>query len=555
MDANEHKRLHQRLARLKNERSSWDSHWKELSDLILPRSGRFFADDRDRGEKRHNNIYDSTATRAVRVLAAGMMSGMTSPARPWFKLGTVDQGLQKFGPVKLWLDDVTRIMLAIFQRSNTYRTLHSMYEELAVFGTSASLIASDYENVIHHFPLTIGSYCIATNYKGEVTTVYREFQKTVYEIIEEFGIDQVSATVKGLYDRGSYDEWVTIIHAIEPRAVRDPSKLDDKSMAWRSIFFEVGAPPDKYLRESGFKRFPVLCPRWSVSGEDIYGSCPGMEALGDIRQLQAQQIAKGKIIALQADPPIQLPTSAKHGSINLLPGGISFIDSPGQGPTARNVIDSRADLNHLVLDIQETQRRVESMFYVDVFLMISGQVINNMTATEVAERHEEKLLLLGPVLERLQNELLNPLIEITFDKIMEAGIAPPIPQELRGTGLNIELVSMISQAQRAVGSNSIFRLLSVVEGAARIDNGVVDKINFDRLIDVYAEDSGIPPALIESDENVQLKRQQRAQAQQAANQAAITNQGADTVQKLAAAKTVEPNALSNIIGSLSGGRQ
>src|SRR5689334_5634528 len=201
-----------RWSALKSERASWMAHWQELSNYLMPRQGRFFVQDRNQGGKRQNNIYDSTGTRAARTLAAGLMGGATSPARPWFRLTLQDKDLAENHSVKVWLDQVTEMILMVFQKSNTYRALHSLYGEMGVFGTGASLISPNFRDVLRHTPLTTGEYCIAQNWDGEVCTLYREFQKTVGEIVKEFGRDNCSIAVKNLYDVGSLDQWVTIIH-------------------------------------------------------------------------------------------------------------------------------------------------------------------------------------------------------------------------------------------------------------------------------------------------------------------------------------------------------
>ena len=542
-----------RWGQLKTERATWWAHWKELSDNLLPRSGRFFVQDRNRGQRRHNAIYDSTGTRALRVLAAGMMSGMTSPARPWFRLATSDPELMNAPNVKLWLDDVTRIMHTVFQRSNTYRSLHAMYEELGAFGTGAALVMPDHKNVIHHYPLTMGEYAVATNWRGEVDTLYREFQKTVRELVTEFGIENCSNTVKNMFDRGTLDAWVTVIHCIEPRSDRDPAKVDDLNMAWKSVYFELGSDHNKVLRESGFKRFPAVVPRWATSGGDVYGNSPGMEALGDIKQLQHEQLAKAKGINFKIDPPLQVPTSLKNRDIDRLPGGITYVDSANPSAAIKTAYDVNLDLSHLLADIQDVRGRINGCFYADLFLMLANQSDARMTATEVAERHEEKLLMLGPVLERLQNELLDPLIEMTFDQIMEAGIAPPPPEELQGSPINVELVSMLAQAQRAVGTNSIDRFIGNLGAVAQFKPEVLDKLDADKWADIYADSLGLPAQIMVADDQVQALRQQRAQAQQAAQQAALMNQQADTANKLAAAKTGgEPNALTDVTRAFSG---
>jgi hypothetical protein len=541
-----------RWGQLKTERATWWAHWKEISDYLLPRSGRFFIQDRNRGNRRHNNIYDSTGTRALRVLAAGMMSGMTSPARPWFRLATADADLMKYDPVKLWLNDVSELMHAIFQRSNTYRALHSMYEELGAFGTAASIVVPDFKNIIHHYPLTTGEYCIATDWKGDVTTLYREFQKTVHEVVAEFGIDKVSNAVKNLYDRGSLDAWVTIIHCIEPRTDRDPTKSDNLNMAWKSVYFEVGASEGEVLREAGFNRFPALAPRWAVSGGDIYGNSPGMEALGDIKQLQHEQLRKAQGIDYKTKPPLQVPTSMKNRDVETLPGGVSYVDMAGPNGGIKTAFEVNLDLSHLLADIQDVRQRIQGSFYADMFLMLANQSDARMTATEVAERHEEKLLMLGPVLERLQNELLDPLIEMTFDQILKAGIVPPPPQELQGHDINVELVSMLAQAQRAIGTNSIDRFVGNLGAVAQFKPEVLDKFDADKWVDVYSDSLGLDPHIIVPSDQVEAVRQQRAQAQQQAQQSALMNQGADTAQKLAAAGGSNPGAPTDITRAFSG---
>ena len=537
---------------LKTERASWFTHWQEISNRLLPRAGRFFVQDRNKGNKRHNQIYDSTATQALSVLAAGMMSGMTSPARPWFRLTTGDDDLDAYPPVKVWLDQVSRLMLKIFQSSNTYRALHTMYEELGAFGTGVSIMSDDFRSVIHHHPLTAGEYALTTDWRGDVTTLYREFQKTVAQIVKEFGYKACSPTVQNLYDRGNLEAWITLIHAIEPRADRDPSKSDPLNMPWRSVYFEIGGNQQHCLRESGFKRFPVLAPRWVVRGGDIYGESPAMTALGDINQLQHEQLRKAQGIDYQTKPPLQAPTSMKNRDVEMLPGGITYVDSANPHGGIRSAFEAQINLNYLLEDIRDVRDRIRGCFFADLFLMLANQADTRMTATEVAERHEEKLLMLGPVLERLQNELLDPLIENTFDAIIDAGIAPPPPEELQGRPLNVDLIGMLAQAQRAVGTNSIDRFVGNIGAVAQFKPEVLDRFNADRWVELYSDSLGLDPQIVVPADQAQAIREQRAQAQAQAQQAALAEQQASTAAKLASAKTDQPNALTDATRAFQG---
>jgi hypothetical protein len=521
-----------RWGHLRSERATWWSHWQEITTYLLPRNGRYFQQDRNKGHRRHNSIYDNTGTRALRTLGAGMMAGATSPARPWFRLGTADPELNSYGPVKLWLADVTQRMQLVFQKSNTYRTLHGIYEELGAFGTAGSIILPDSQNAIHHYPVTIGEYAIATDYQGRVNTLYREFQKTVGEVVREFGYNKCSTSVKNLYDRGTLDSWITLVHAIEPRDDRDRDykKKDNMNMPFKSCYFETGSDGDQVLRESGFKEFPAVVPRWGVAGGDIYGNSPGMESLGDIKQLQHEQLRKAQGIDYQTKPPLQVPSYMKNRDVDSLPGGVTFIDgAQGKIETAFNV---NLNLNHLLADIQDVRGRINASFYADLFLMLANATDTRMTATEVAERHEEKLLMLGPVLERLHNELLDPLIDITFDRMVEAGLVPPAPEELQGMELSVEFVSMLAQAQRAIGTNSVDRYVNSMGMVAQMKPDVLDKFDSDAWADGYADMLGVDPSLIVAGPQVAKIRQARAQAQQAAAQQEAQNQAAENMSKL-----------------------
>jgi len=276
-----------------------------------------------------------------------------------------------------------------------------------------------------------------------------------------------------------------------------------------------------------------------------------MEALGDVKQLQHEQIRKAQGIDVLTNPPLQVPTSFKNRELNRQPGGISFVDAaPGGG--IRSAYEVRIDLRHLLDDILDVRERVRASFFADLFLMLANSMNPQMTATEVAERHEEKMLILGPVLERMHNEILDPLIELTFAKMVRSGLVSRAPDELQGRELNVEFVSMLAQAQRAIATNSVDRFVMNLGTVAQFKPDVLDKFNADHWADAYADMLGIDPQLLVPGEQVALIRQQRAQQAQQAQQSAMLNQGADTAQKLAAAKTAEPNALTDATRAFSG---
>lgn len=544
--------FNRRLASLKTERASFIEHWRDLSDYILPRQSRFVVTDRNRGDRRNSKIVDNTATLAVRTLASGMMSGITSPARPWFQLRTPDPALNEFTPVKLWLELVKSRMQEVFLRSNLYTTLPITYGDLGVFGTNAFAVLEDSEDVIRCYPYPIGSYMIGTSYRGNVDTCYREFQMTVTQIVGQFGIEQVSESVKNLYERGNKDAWIDVIHVVEPNDEYDERRPSSKYKRFRSVYYEPGQNRDQLLRESGFDDFPLMAPRWSLTGEDIYGHSPAMDALGDIKALQLEQKRKAQAIDKLVNPPMTAPSSLRNQRASLLPGDVTYVDiSQGQqGFAPAYQINPR--IQELMMDIQENQGRIRRAFFEDLFLMIANDTRSNITAREIQERHEEKLLMLGPVLERLNDELLDPLIDRTFNIMMKVGMIPKPPPELQGMDLSVEYISVMAQAMKMVGISSIERTMQFAGQIAQANPQVLDKIDFDQALDEYSTMLGVPPSIIRDDETVAKTRAQRAQQQNMMMAAQTAQQGAQTAKTLSETQVTDENALTNMINNLRG---
>lgn len=548
-----------RYSRLDADRSSWITHWSDVGRHILPRVARFFSTDRNRGgRERYGSILDNTATRAARVLSAGLMAGMTSPARPWFRLTTQDPALRDIHSVQVWLDMVKDRMQAVFGRSNVYRSLQQTYDELGVFGTSAMLVLSDRETVIRIYPLTVGEYCLQQDYQGRIVSVYREYERTVGEVVKEFGYDNCSNRVQQQFDRREHESTVKILHVIEPRADQErfPNSKRADHMPWASIHMELDGETDTILRESGFRRMRVLAPRWQVHGGDVYGVSPGMEALGDIRQLQQEQLRKSQAIDYKVRPPLQVPQSVKDRERDSLPGGVSLYEPGGTLPFdqttphggIRSAFQVDLQLDHLLVDIQDVRMRIKQSFFEDLFLMLSHADNGRMTATEVLERQEEKLLMIGPVVERMTNELLEPLIDITFQEMLEVGALPPPPEELLGHELSVEFVSILAQAQRAVGVTSVQRFVSDALSVSEARPDVLDNINFDEWLRRTAHMRGVEASMLVDEASVLELRQARARAQAAQEQTVMAREQASTVKDLAQSPVNEGNALAELFG-------
>jgi hypothetical protein len=206
-------------------------------------------------------------------------------------------------------------------------------------------------------------------------------------------------------------------------------------------------------------------------------------------------------------------------------------------------------MQHLLEDIADVRQRIRGAYYADLFMMLANDTRSGVTATEIAERHEEKLLMLGPVLERLHNELLSPMIDLAFDHAAESGILPPPPPELQGMDLNIEFVSTLAQAQRAVSAQGLDRLLGTIGSIAGLFPEAARKVNVMKLVDEYADLYGVNPEVIVPTDEAQAAADQQAKAAQAAQMAAAAPGLAGAVKTMG---DVNPEGLNDVMNRFSG---
>lgn len=559
-------------AQLDQEFSTFRSHYQDLSDFILPRRARFTVTDVNKGDRRNQKIIDATGSFAAGTLRAGLMANVTSPARPWFKLTSPNPVLQENDAVKQWLDDTTREMVRIFLKSNLYNVLPITYGDLGTFSTGCMFIDEDAEDTFRCYSFPVGSYRIANDEKGRVRVFMRDFRMTVRQLIGKFGYDpgeegqeakikwdRFSSAVKSAYDQRALEQWVDVRHFVIPNSDFDPNKLESKYKQFSSIYYErgcgslkpdnymTGPDSDKYLEQKGYDYFPVLAPRWEVTGEDAYGTNgPGMGALGDIKALQLMHKRMSQGVEKQINPPMVASPSLKNQRSSIVAGDITYVDTTGDRAGFRPAIDVRPDLSGMNLIIQNTQLNIRRFFYEDLFLMLSNSDRRQITAREIDVRQEEKLLALGPVLEQLNQDMLDPLIDIGFALALKQGRIPEPPPELQGSDLKVEYISVMAQAQKLVSLNAVERFFGGAERIINANPDSRDKLDFDQMIDEYGDILSVRSRIIRSDEEVEKIRKTRQERM--AQQAQIENAERMSVaaKNLAAAPMDGDNALTQL---------
>lgn len=520
-------KYHRRLQDLQNERTEFESHWLDLDHNLAPKRVRLDGTDNNDGRKGYKAILDSTVLRARRVFTAGMLSGTTSPVRPWYKLSPPDPDMRKNIGVKRYLDELERRQLLILAGSNFYQIIQHAYDRLGTFGTQSFSMVEHPETLIWFMNQPLGEFYLSRNQYGQIDTHYRETIKTVRQIAQQFGLQNASQFVRSSYNSGQYEEEVEVVHVIEPNSDRIAGRIDNQNMAYRSVWFEQQQNEHEFLFKGGFNEFPAMPARWYAETTDTYGvDCPGMAALSNCRQLYHEQKMKAVYIDKSINPPLQAPAKIKqHGRVSMVPGSITWHDDLTGAGAVRPLYQPTGNLSDLALDINDVRSQVNQSYFVDLFLMISQQD-DVRTATEIAARQEEKLLMLGPPLHQIQNEILRPVIDRLFNIMERQGLNPEPPPELDGVPLEPVYTGILAQAQQMVGVGSLDRFVNTITATAQLDPSVLDTVDTDALANTYAEILDVPPEIMRDEEAIARIRQQRQQALQAQQNAELAAQGA-----------------------------
>ena len=500
------KKLQKRFDRLKSNRQNWESHWQEVADYMQPRKADV-TKTRSKGDKRTELVFDSSPMQAVELLAASLHGMLTNPATPWFSLKFKGLDLEGDDDAKAWLEQATEIMYTAFNRSNFQQEIFELYHDLITFGTAAMFVEEDEEDVLKFSTRHINEMYISENDKGRIDTIFRKFKLTARAAIQKFGAD-VSTNIVTTSRKDPYEE-VDIIHAVYPRSDFDPRKQDKENMPFESVYFEAGTGDE--LSVSGFREFPFVVPRYLKASHEIYGRSPAMTALPDVKMLNEMSKTTIKSAQKQVDPPLLVPDDGFILPVRTVPGGLNFYRAGTRDRIETLNIGANTPLG---LNMEEQRRdSIRNAFYVNQLMMQNGP---QMTATEVIQRNEEKMRLLGPVLGRLQSELLKPLIDRAFSLILRKNLFPQAPEFLAGQDVEIEYVSPLAKAQKSTELQSIMRGIEILGSLANVAP-VFDHVNMDKLVKHLMDVVGVPQKVLKSESEVQADRQ-AAQEQQAQQQ-------------------------------------
>lgn len=516
------KNLVSRFEYLEGYRDYWNTHYQELADYMLPRKADIVKK-RSRGEKRMELIYDGTALQAVDLLSASLHGMLTSGASPWFHLTLKNNAIAQDDEVREWLEDTSSRMMRALNQSNFETEIHEMYVDLVVFGTGCMFIEMDNER-LRFSTRHISEFFIQEDQYGMVDTVFRKYKLAAHQAVSRFGIDNVGDFIKRTFEK-KQDEEVEILHAVYPRGDRDTRKRDNKNMPFASQY--ICMQTKMAISESGFEEMPYVVPRFLKATGETMGRSPAMVALPDVKMLNLMSKTIIQAAQKQIDPPLLVPDDGFLLPIRTQPGGLNFYRS-GTRDTI-TPLNTGASIG-IGLNMEDQRRQaIRSAFFVDQLLIGGGP---NMTATEVVQRQEERMRVIGPVLGRLMNEMLRPMIDRTFNMMLRNDMLAIPPEILQGRDLDIEYVSPLARAQKSSSLNNTMKALEILLPLAE-GLPVADHIDPDGLVRHITDALGVPKVTMRSEREIaeireqrqqqQMQQQEQQQAQQTVN---IANQAA-----------------------------
>lgn len=539
------------FAALKQERHSWEPFWTDAKANFAPERGRFLGSSSSSEVNRGSTVLDDkringTPSMALSILASGMQSGLTSKARQWFLLTHPDPEVSRYRPVREWFDKVQEILEGVFRRSNVYSALLHTYFEMAGFGTGALMVTSHPDRVIQCRPFTTGTYFLSTDQWNEVDTFFFLEYMTAHQMEREYGKESLPARVEEALNSGHPEKRFGVVNGVFRHPEQYGLPVKEQKPVCSVHFMESGSDYDEpFLRVSHYRSWPVMTPRWDVIDTDVYGVPPTRNIMGDAKMLQRMESDVLKGIAKGVTPPMRIPPELERRGLNLQPGGLNVVSNMNEHAVAPLMV-VQSNVQQLQMKIEGVVQTIRDGLYNSLFLALLTQDNPQMTAREVAERHEEKLLMLGPVLERIHFELLDPLITRTFQICVEAGMIPPPPDGIDLGATEIEYVSILSQAQKAVGVNRIEQSVAFLGSMVAVFPELRHALDPFKAYKEYNNMIGVRAGIFATDEEYKKAVAAEKQQQQIAEGAAVAEPLANS------AKLMSDTDLTNVRQLLAG---
>lgn len=514
----EDKKLINILKTLESERKEHENRWKDALEYILPQRTKFVDEYID--DKR----FDTTATHNVHKLADGLFGSNCPQAINWFKFRFLQADLNDDDEAMTWLQLAQERCYDAINRSNYYDILPTFLRSGIALETAAMSVIEDVvAGKIICNVLPMDEIYVQVDANNEIYRIFRKFILNAEQAVIEYGKKALVSRVVDSAEKHQKTE-ITVVHIIEKRKDIDPTKADAMNMPWRSVTIDF--TNDTAIKESGFRKKPVIVWRFEVRGNCPYGYGATTDALPDIYTVN--RFMSDMLDASQAalKPPIFVPEETDY---SLDPGSVNYYQDAGrQVYTVKPFIDSPVTLEVL----QDLRESIKAAYKADYFMPLMQLADKKMTAREVFERKSERITATGSVQGRLTSEVITPFLERVFQIELDAERIPPPPQGLEAAQIKIDYLSPLAQEQREVANaQGILASLDTIMPIMQLYPETTAKLKPEVLLDALLDNTGMPQKAIVNDKDYQAIQQSKAQQQQAMMNLQIQQVQADIAAK------------------------
>ena len=540
------KHFDNRLEVLKQNRNMFESDWKDIRDYLAPDCGCFVAPATNKTQKKdpfYKQNINTLPAFYMKNLAAAMISNLTPSRLRWFKLRVDEETREE----SIWLEQVTQRLYSVFNGASLYEHLYNSFYEAANFGPSVIGMQYDTRIVLDFIPTTIGEFYLAEGGNGIIDTCYRRLAMSAIQLYNTFG-DAIPEKIKRELEKDNTETMYNIIHAVEPNPRYLPKWGNVINKPFISVYYVEDITDSDFLEYKGINYFPYLIARWDKTGGAVYGNGIGRIILGDVKSLQAYERDLAKASKKKISPPLKGSIDMKNAMKDVSADSIVYTNDPnGLTPLYNINYETREALEN----INRIAQRLYSQTYNDLFYALLNRD-KTMSATEASAVQQEKLTMLGSVVERLQTEFLKPLIEGAFLICLENGLLPDMPRSLAGKELNIRYQSLLSLAQELGDLTTVERFLQFIASAGSINPDAFRKPEMLNIVDYYADRLGLDLTLMKTTGQVQkeVQREQALQyeAMQQQQQIQAMQAGASAAKDYAQAGTIAGGAVEEMLG-------
>ena len=514
MQMSEAQKLCKQNKQVQGERSNFESYWQTLHDYFYIEAENITKQYYPGSELDFAWLYDTFSLNAADVLAAGLTNYLTPPTSKWFALRTKDPRRMESKPVVNYLQDVQAEIYHSLNRSNFYNQITPGYKSSGVFGTMVLLEEEDLEDGVRFYDLPIKQVGLVNDAKGRIYEYFLDFQYSTVEAVTRFGLENVGKKIRELFEKGERGvdkKWKFFLY-LGPRHVRDETKEDNLNMPIKALW--VNVDEELIVKESGYLSMPAFTHRFYTRTSTPYGFSPAMKTLADVRWLNVMKKTMLRGAMKMSDPPMALPQNSFLLPLNLNPRALNYYKKSAFAKDDVFPIGNYANVQ-INKEMTEDQKQAikDHMFY-DVFLSFQG-LTKQMNVPEVMQRKAEQMTLLGPSVGRFLSDVGGPVIERTFSILAQQGRFPDPPDELiEDPRYEIEYTSALALAQKNTDLQALQKSLLIAGEMAQYNPEVVDKIDFDKVIDATWGITGADISVVRDENEVAQIREARALALQ-----------------------------------------